>query len=272
MVFTVDSAHGLRAWKLRRDSEESLIASADLYRGSLDPSKYGAPTAMAVDEDSDTKKAINIVVGFKRGGFGVYQLDMARSSPTFTLHYIHARNNSFPGNGSHGPMITSMACCMPYLLTMTASQLFTIYRFTGSADIDIDESKDIPDVRDRMMYAPKILSSLRSHTVWPPLSLSLRRSAQNSIIACIVYAFPLFVSGWSVGIQELRFSDDVDGVMDSRIATAVPSGFNPFSATTTTEPSPASSPAPRSSTGSRSQLLATDTPLSQPTCLSYTHP
>lgn len=265
----MDSTRGLRAWKLRRDPEESLIASGDLYQGSVGLGAYGAPTAMAVDEDSDAKKAVNIVVGFERGGFGVYQLDMSRSSSTFTLRYIHTQNNPSPGNISHGPMITSIAYCTPCLLTMTASQLFTVYRFTGSADID--ESKDIPDAHGRMMHAPKILSSLRSHTVWPPLSLSLRRSAQNSVIACIVYAFPLYVAGWSVGIQELRFSDDADRVIDSRIATAVSSGFNPLSATIAGS-SPASSPTSRSGTGSRSQSLTNITPLAQPTCLSYTHP
>ncbi|KAL0634457.1 hypothetical protein Q9L58_006628 [Maublancomyces gigas] len=268
VVFTADLTRGLRAWKLRRNSEEILIASGDLYQGSADLDAYGAPTAMAVDEDSNTKKAVNIVVGFERGGFGVYQLDMSRSSSTFTLRYIHPRNNLSPGNSSHGPMITSIAYCTPCLLTMTASQVFTVYRFTGSADIG--EGKDIPDAHSRMMHAPKILSSLRSHTVWPPLSLSLRRSAQNSVIACIVYAFPLYVAGWSVGIQELRFSDDADRVMDSRIATAVPSGFNPLSATAGS--SPASSPTSRSGTGSRSQSLTNTTPLAQPTCLSYAHP
>lgn len=268
MVFTVDSTRGLRAWRLRRDSE-NLIASADLYQGSLEPGAYGAPTAMTLDEDCDVRKTVNVAVGFERGGYGVYQLDMERSSSTFLLRYIHPQNDSSLGNSSNGPMITSMAYCTPYLLTMTASQFFTVYRFRGSADIDIDESKDIPNDHDRMMYAPQILSSLRSHTVWPPLSLSLRRSAQNSAIACIVYAFPLYVSGWSVGIQELRFSDDADGVIDSRIATAVPSGFNPFSTTI-----PGSLPAspPRNSTRSRSQPLANDTPLAQPTCLSYSHP
>lgn len=264
----MDSTRGLRAWKLRKNSEESLIASGDLYQGHVDLGAYGAPTAMAVDEDSNAEKAVSIVVGFERGGFGVYQLDMSRSSSTFTLRYIHPRNNPSPGNNSHGPMITSITYCMPCLLTMTASQLFTVYRFTGSADID--ENKDIPDRHGRMMHAPKILSSLRSHTVWPPLSLSLRRSGQSSVIACIVYAFPLYVAGWSVGIQELRFSDDADGVIDSRIATAVPSGFNPLSATAGS--SPASSPTSQSGTGSRSQSLTNNTPLAQPTCLSYAHP
>lgn len=269
MVFTVDLARGLRAWEFRRDSEETLIASGNLYQGSLGIRAYGAPTAMAVDEDSNSKKVVSIVVGFERGGFGVYQLDTSRSSSTFTLRYIHPRNNLSPGNSSHGPMITSIAYYAPCLLTMTASQLFTVYRFTGSADTD--ESKDIPDAHNRMMHAPKILSSLRSHTVWPPLSLSLRRSAQNSVIACIVYAFPLYVAGWSVGIQELRFPNDADGVMDSRIATAVPSGFNPLSATIAGSSS-ASSPTSRSGTGSRSQSLTNNTPLAQPTCLSYAHP
>ncbi|KAI5841466.1 hypothetical protein DFP73DRAFT_555865 [Morchella snyderi] len=264
MVFTVDSTHGLRAWKWR-NLKKSPIANADLYQSSLDPGSYGAPTAMAIDEDCGAAKVVNITVGFEKGGFCVYQLDMEMSSSTFRLRYIDPRNGPPPGNSSHGPMIISMAYCTPYLLTMTASQLLTAYRFEGSDDIEIDGSKGSAEDRERMMHAPKILTSLHSHTVWPPLSLSLRRSAQSSVIACIVYAFPLYISGWSVGIQELRFSDDADGVHDSRIATAVPSGFNPVP-----NLSPASPPA--QSVGSKSHSQANDVPLAQPTCLSYTHP
>ncbi|KAG0641981.1 hypothetical protein HOY80DRAFT_685677 [Tuber brumale] len=284
LVFTVDPTSGLRIWRLEHLCVP--VIGLDLYQGSLGFERYGMPTALAIDEDSDVKQVVNVTVGFENGGFGLYQLDTATGSlPKLTFEYSYAGPAPSAGDSrSQGLMITSMAYCSPYLLTMSSEQLFTVYRFGGSADrgsssTERDFSKDLPIPDGRMMHAPKILSSLRSHTVWPPLSLSLRRSAQKSMIASIAYAFPLHISGWSVGIQELRFRDDADTVVESRIATAVPTSFTPFGTTTSGGSSPVGSPAPPTEGGggigsrSRSQRnINNDTPLAQPSSISYTHP
>jgi len=284
LIFTVDPTSGLRIW--RPEHKGVPTASLDLYQGSLEFEEYGIPTALAIDEDSDVKQAVNVAVGFENGGFGLYQLDRATGSlPKLTFEHSYTGPAPSAGNSSsQGLMITSMAYYSPYLLTMSSSQLFTVYRFSRSADrgnssAERDFSKDISISDNRMMHAPKILSSLRSHTVWPPLSLSLRRSAQKSMIASIVYAFPLYISGWSVGIQELRFTDDADAVVESRLATAVPTGFIPFGKTTSGGPSSVESAAPPTEGGagirSRSKSQRTinnDTPLAQPSSISYTHP
>ncbi|KAL7276047.1 hypothetical protein RUND412_000991 [Rhizina undulata] len=270
IVFTVDSSSGLRAWRLQ--GGEQLLSSTKLYRGRLNIEDYGSPSALAVDEDS-SREIIGVAVGFEKGGYAVYQLDIQlESSSTFELCYLHARPVSSAGSGSHAAMITAMAYYTPYLLTMTESQLFTVFRLKRSADDSniINEDKDIKE--ERLMHAPKILSSLRSHTVWPPLSLSLRRSAQNVVLACIVYAFPLYVSGWSVGIQELRLTEDAEGVGQSRIATAVPAGFAPIAASISGSPSPTALPPRGSGLGSRSRSQIHDASRAQPTSLSYSHP
>ncbi|RPB02610.1 hypothetical protein L873DRAFT_1834083 [Choiromyces venosus 120613-1] len=284
LVFTVDSTSGLRVWRL--EHKGIPVIGLDLYQGSLEFERYGIPTALAIDEDSDVKQAVNVAVGFENGGFGLYQLDIATGPlPKLTFEYSYAGPAPSAGNSSsQGLMITSMAYCSPYLLTMSSSQLFTVYRFSRSADkgcssTEEDVNKDISISDGRMMHAPKILSSLRSHTVWPPLSLSLRRSAQKSMIASIVYAFPLYISGWSVGIQELRFTGDADTVVESRVATAVPLGFTPFGKTTSGGLSPVGSLAPPIEggggirSGSKSQRnIKNDIPLAQPSSISYTHP
>ncbi|PWW76758.1 hypothetical protein C7212DRAFT_279757 [Tuber magnatum] len=262
LVFTVDPTSGLRIWRL--EHKDVPVISLDLYQGSLEFERYGIPTALAIDEDSDVKQAVNVTVGFENGGFGLYQLDTATESlPKLTLEHSYAGPAPSAGDSSsQGLMITSMAYCSPYLLTVSSSQLLTVYRFNG-----------------RMMHAPEILSSLRSHTVWPPLSLSLRRSAQRSMIASIAYAFPLYISGWSVGIQELRFTDDADAVVESRIATAVPTGFTSSGTANSGGSSPVGSPAPPAEGGggirsrSKSQRdISNATPLAQPSSISYTHP
>ena len=125
---------------------------------------------------------------------------------------------------------------------------------------------------------PKLLASLRSSTAWPPATLSLRRSVNGTLLASVVYANPLYTSGWSVGMQELRFSTSPATILEeSRIATSVPSGFTPFAAASGNSGNSGSSPegvgagpAGVQSGHTGSQLY--DPPLAQPTSVSYCHP
>lgn len=126
---------------------------------------------------------------------------------------------------------------------------------------------------------PSVLASLQSSTAWPPSTLSLRRSANGTLVASVVYASPLHTTGWSVGMQELRFSTSPAAILEeSRIATSVPSGFAPPSGA-------AGGPAIRSGSSrggneagpagvhsSHSGSRHYDPPLAQPTGVSYSHP
>ena len=193
-VIVVDAEHGLRAWSLK--GEDRLLAIADWSTGSNGESK--CPTSMAIDISTSSKGLTNISVGFTDGSFSIYTL--YRVAKKFVQRYTHASSS----NGS----LSAMAYSSPYLLTMTSGPRLSLYCFNQSSDID----------SSTVLLAPKLISSLKSHTAYPPLSLALRISA-SYITASIAYAMPCWTSWWSVGLQELRVA--LDGtILDSRIASA----------------------------------------------------
>ncbi|MCJ1314468.1 hypothetical protein MMC25_008150 [Agyrium rufum] len=73
---------------------------------------------------------------------------------------------------------------------------------------------------------PCLISSLGSHTTWPPLSLALRISP-SGLTATVAFSLPTLAGGWTVGIQEVRVANDGE-VVQSRLAFADEVGFHPF--------------------------------------------
>ncbi|KAI9836255.1 MAG: hypothetical protein M1819_001592 [Sarea resinae] len=236
-VFTIDTGAGLRAWAMK--GERKLIASVSLTLDS--DSDDNVPTSLGVDIKTTDGEDSNVVVGFQNGSFSIFKLQ--KSSGAFVHQYTHSPSS----NGR----ITAVAFAFPYLLTMTEAQLLSLYRFAVTPEI----------VSEDQLAPPRLLSSLKSHTVWPPLSLSLRPS-QDTIVASIAYAFPTYLSGWSVGVQELRITTEGD-IAESRLASAVPQGFQAI---------PSSSVPPSSSSGLRGSEINTGGVPTKPTSLSYTHP
>lgn len=232
VVYTVDSVGGLRAWSTKK--KRGMLAKVDLVTKS-------APTALAIDLSSEESSADvhRMVVGFEDGTFVAYHFDLADNClrPTYT----HPASS----NG----MLSAVAICSPYVVTMTASQLLSLYKFNDN----------------HMARPPRLLHSLRSHTTWPPLSLAIRSSSQQNIVATIAYAIPTFASGWSVGVQEMWLSPSGD-LLDSRLATSISDGNRSIlsSLPASTSSSGVSTPQP---------LFAAATPgYSKPTSLSYSHP
>jgi hypothetical protein len=229
IVYTVDSAGGLRAWNSKK--QRGMLAKAILPTGS-------PPTAFAIDVNSSSLEGHKIAVGFEDGSFVLYEFD--RRKDKLELRYRHPSST----NG----MLSAVALCSPYLVTMTALQLLSLYRF------DDDKSA---------LESPRLLHSLRSHTTWPPLSLAIRSSAQ-SIIATIAYAIPTFASGWSVGVQEMWLSPE-GALLDSRLATSV-------TETTSLSASLSASPSPSRTLSPLPLFPAASPGYSKPTSLSYSHP
>ena len=231
VVYTVDSVGGLRAWSSKK--KRGLLAKAELPARS-------APTALAIDQTAEESNAAvhRVVVGFENGIFVMYSFD------TRTGHLQPGYSHPPSSNG----MLSAVAICSPYVVTMTASQLLSLYKF------------DDP----QLLEAPRLLHSLRSHTTWPPLSLAIRPSAQN-LVATIAYAIPTFASGWSVGVQEMWLSSDGE-LLDSRLATSNDDGSRGISASLPSSLSP-------TRIGSPVPTFAAATPgYSKPTSLSYSHP
>ncbi|QDS76987.1 hypothetical protein FKW77_005862 [Venturia effusa] len=229
IVYTADVTGGLRAWSSKKKTQRMM--------GSIDFGKSSPPTAIALDVSPGRVGCHRMAIGFEDGAFNVYTFD--HGTEQFSGSYSHAPSS----NG----MLSAVAYCSPYLVTMTASQLLSLYQFP----MDPKAAK--------ILDPPRLLHSLLSHTVYPPLSLAIRSSCQN-IVATIAFAFPSYLSGWGAGIQELWLSPD-GALLDSRLTMS--SG--------TSQPAPPLNPAV-SPARSSSFFSSASIGYSKPTSLSYSHP
>ncbi|KAF1844527.1 uncharacterized protein K460DRAFT_376191 [Cucurbitaria berberidis CBS 394.84] len=242
IVYAADSISGLRAWSSKND--RGLLACTPLF-GELDTPRL--PISMAIDAAQSDDRLERVVLGFEDGSFSIYTL--RRDYKSFDNLFTHPPST----NG----MISALAFSSPYLLTMTEDHLLSLYTFEGIMS------------NSATLKAPKLLYSLRSHTAWPPVSLSLRTTA-TSMTAAIAYSLPTYLSGWTVGVQELMLSRKGE-LLESRLATAADERSFTLSAYRS-----ASSPSTRSSSplpGATQEVSLTSSPSrSKPTSMSYSHP
>ncbi len=278
VVVTADKEDGLRAWSLK---EKELIATCSLE-------EEGIPTCLAVDEQESGKGGLDIVLGFKDGGWGTWRLDIAGKA--FKRIYRHPASS----NG----LLSAVAYSDPYVLTITEGQLLSLYSFTaappikeggslvsstpGAAAVEDEElpledpstAAEEPRVQKQpgpapvplleQQSQPRLLASLKSHTSWPPLSLSIRTTA-STIIASIAYSLPTYLSGYTIGLQELHLSPITGLISSCRLTSALPQGFSSLLSP------PSSSPSSGTSTPAQFHHF-NEGRGSRPTTLSYSHP
>jgi hypothetical protein len=237
IAFAVDAFAGIRAWDLRQ--EQRLLA-----RMSLEPSSEGAriPTSLCVDSIQESDD-VRLAVGFHDGTFCVYQYCLAKTK--FELLYAQKK----PHRGS----ILAIAMSAPLLVVLTDLQLLSLYRFDSGDDGKLNFDQQKP---------PEQLGVFKSQNAWPPLSLAIRKSAQNLLVS-VAYSLPTYLSGWTVGLQEMWLSSDGD-IKSSRLATAVSSSFKPLKSRHHIIPDGASP--------DRQAPIFDNVSLSRPTSVSYTHP
>lgn len=251
IIFTADSTEGLRV--LSMNGEPIILATLPFTVETKSQALSPKPTSLAVDASTSDGNAIGVAVGFANGGFGVYKFDKRKSA--LALLYQHAPSS----NGT----VSAIAYVSPYILTMTEAQLLSLYMFPHTPPYRSLSDK-------HTVVAPHLVSSLKSHTAWPPLSLSIRASSA-SVSASIAYAMPTYLDGWSVGMQEMLLTPE-GRVMESRLASAETQGFHSLSTDSGGSRSPSwNSRAPSSSVRNRPYVETSDY-RSRPTSLSYTHP
>ena len=244
VVITADKAHGLRAWIMK--GSQRLLASLDLILDGKQEEVWDAPTSIALDTSNSDLVSLRISVGFADGRFGIYIFN--KEDESLTCQYMHAASS----NGT----VSAIAYAAPYLITMTDAQLLSLYSFPPQ----LAGPHTIED-------PPRLLASLKSHTAWPPLTLSIRASMSN-IVVSIAYALPTYLSGWSVGLQELRISTK-GTVIDSRLTSATNQGFTPLFASSSGITTSASETDDTQSRIAQDRSLPS---LTKPTSLSYSHP
>ena len=227
MAITADVECGLRAWSMRR-KQHTLIATGRLTVG--DDYHHLQPTALSVQIDVRSLEKLLIAVGFHRGVIGVYTFDCSAKS--------FAPQQIFSCFDHHAVSSLSQAG-LGYMLAMSSTHALSLFK--------LDWNKEDEE--------PVLVYSLKSQSDWTPVSVSLRTSS-TLLMASITYVFPRFVSGWSVGLQELRWNPQSHELLSSRLATAPQHGD--------------------ASLGSNSRMMFKNPYLppttTKPTSLCYTHP
>ena len=242
IVYAADSISGLRAWSSKND--RGMLASTPLF-SELDTPRL--PISMAIDATQSDEGLERVAVGFADGSFSIYALKKDHTS----------FDNMFTHPPSTNGMLSALAYSSPYLLTMTEDHLLSLYTFGETLDTCSS------------LEPPKLLYSLRSHTAWPPVSLSLRTTAA-SMTAAIAYSLPTYLSGWTVGVQELMLSHKGE-LLESRLATAADEHSFTLSAYRSASSSSMRSPSPLP--GATGEVSLPSSPSrSKPTSMSYSHP
>ena len=277
VVVTADEEEGLRAWSLRG---KELIAKCTLGSDVV-------PTCLAVDEREENR--LEVAVGFMDGGWGTWRLDI--EGRIFTPAHRHPSSS----NG----MLGAVAYAHPYLLTITDAQLLSLYTFDPKpVDLNpsIQESPQADQTEPTLPTPaslnppqshpqPSLLASLKSHTSWPPLSLSIR-TTPSTLIASIAYSLPTYLSGYTIGLQELHLSLSSGLITFSRLASSLPQGFSSllspnlsYNSSGTTTPIPSPNPnshlssSPMGTAGDRAGSIGMGQgENTRPTTLSYAHP
>ena len=235
VVHAADMDHGLRAWSYR-DSKDllALTARREWQKSSI----KAKPISIAVDRSSEDGNTHQIVVGSDDG------------SLTCNKYIVSDRRYEFvytTSSLSPSP-VTAVAISGSYIATMAGNCALSLYRYRSDLNSSQEQLDDV---------GPNLVASLRSHMVHSTLSLSIRETS-HSILVCLAYGSFTLTSGWSSGLQELRF-DDRGNLLTSRLASAptkamhVPSrGFSGINSDTNVERPPCHT--------------------SKPTSISYYHP
>lgn len=243
-----DLQDGLRAWCSK--SGRKIVAKMPFHHRQSGVTS-SPPSALAVDGSSKDDHFSKVAVGFQDGSFSLYQLDLK------TSHFNHIYTHEPSSNG----MLTAIALYFPYFASMNANQLLSFYKFPT-------EPQAVPEKDE--LGPPRLLQSLHSRTVWPPMTLSIRPSSETMLVS-IAYALPTYLRGWTVGIQEMRVTATGE-LKDSRLASAIDQHYRPLtfghSAVPTFPLSPGIATGPFGHFGSSEANQIH----SKPTSLSYTHP
>ncbi|RMY75415.1 hypothetical protein D0863_02593 [Hortaea werneckii] len=244
IIYMADHTDGLRAWGAK--GKRKLLAQLAFPKErSSQP-----PTTLAVDTQPLDASLQRIIVGYQDGAFSIFELSLGQTGASFHHRFSHEPSSS--------GVLSAVALSWPYAVTMTATQRLSLYRFSEPRQKSQQETFD----------PPRLLHSLKSHTVWPPLSTSLR-TTPNTITVSIAYAQPTYLSGWTVGIQEVKVSS-TGTLLESRLASAIDQHYRPLAF--------AAPPMMSHLAGLAAGTLSTSTTLelrqihSKPTSLSYTHP
>lgn len=147
------------------------------------------PSAMAAEANGGS---IFVVIGFTDGCISIYT----------TTDSGFRRLANMPSSAG---CVSSIASAWPYVMSMSASRTVNLFSCSTTTDGSTAVIRSI--------------TNLHTETELSPVALSLRKTSRT-LVAGIAYAFNQFITGWCLGLQEIRM--DLEGVVvGNRTTTSV---------------------------------------------------
>ncbi|CAI2180287.1 5515_t:CDS:2 [Funneliformis geosporum] len=211
-------------WRAGKQNEHIDTLRSEILYKTMQKSKFPiVVTCLKLDsnEGKDDTGIHKLIAGYSNGGFTIWEFDSMERSSTddktmrkwrhreiFTLHSSRAQN----------PLI---ACALHFPVLVTCTEDFELsiyfmdYKLNNSAQFNssIEGNEPVEKIDCRLVH------QLRSFVCWAPIEISVESITENSIQsstlnyssrdvwkATIAYSVPLYGGGWSVGVQEIKFS------------------------------------------------------------------
>ena len=237
-IITANEDATLRAWNIKAQTE-SLLARYDLR---VDVIVEAFPTSLAIDRSLEEGK-LNVAVGLSNGSVSLYVFDLEKHQ------FIPLQNYSIHDHRR----VSALSLTQSYLISMDESQTLLLYQLPSTLSFASGYANLTP------------IASYKSNTVQEPISLS-SRVTRGGVLISVAYFHPTYLSGWTIGLQEIEMTTEGTIVQSqSRVGA-------PTSVTTTivNEPWPRIGKASsRQSTMSYEHLSPTGT---KPDAISYSYP
>ncbi|RIA97293.1 hypothetical protein C1645_732506 [Glomus cerebriforme] len=245
----VNSIPEVHLWRAGKQNEHVDTLRSKILHNLITTKKSKFPitiTCLKLDSNEGNDTEIHkLVAGYSNGGFTIWEVDsMERSSNdndksvrkwkhreiyTLSMMYMAEQN----------PLI---ACALhfPVLVTCTEDFELSIYF------IDYKQSGNVQFNSDEEQVECRLIHKLRSFVCWAPVEISVEciipdsaqygsmsYDSQDTWKAIVAYSVPLYGGGWTVGVQEIKFS--ATRLISTRHCSSLPSFIPILSENNSTE-------------------------------------
>ncbi|PKC05487.1 hypothetical protein RhiirA5_420859 [Rhizophagus irregularis] len=237
----INSIPEVHLWRVGKQNEHIDTLRSEVLHKEIKIQKSKFPitiTCLKLDsnEGKDDTETHKLVAGYSSGGFTIWEIDSLERSNNDIGKWRHREIYTLPTMSSHRLPYTRsplIACALhfPVLVTCTEDFELSIYFIDYKSEVNTllsSDEKSIGRVECRLVH------QLRSFVCWTPVEISvecittdstqctsMNYEPQDSWKAIVAYSAPLYGGGWTVGIQEIKFS--ATRLISTRHCSSLPS-------------------------------------------------
>ncbi|CAG8448365.1 424_t:CDS:2 [Funneliformis caledonium] len=228
-------------WRAGKQNEHIDTLRSEILYKTMQKSKFPIViTCLKLDsnEGKDDAGMHKILAGYSNGGFTIWEFDsMERSSTDDDRTIRKWRHREIytlqSASRAQNPLI---ACALhfPVLVTCTEDFELSIYFMDYKQNDSVQFNTSIEGNESAVKVDCRLVHQLRSFVCWAPIEISVESitedSTQSSLMnyssrdvwkATIAYSVPLYGGGWTVGVQEIKFSSTQ--LISTRHCSSLPS-------------------------------------------------